>query len=192
MTTSQKIRFLLSNLLKGIIWLAVLAGLYLLFVKYIFATNPEAWIDRFYSQPAWIYLIYLGSEFFFGLFPPEIFMLWAFNKGSLAHYWMNVAFFAAVSYGMGYLAFMAGKYLRKVVTLRYLQRRFLSKYWPLLRKYGAFLIIVAALTPLPWSAICLMVGSTNYLINRFLLIALSRIFRFGAYAFIIMQAHAAI
>lgn len=189
MSKLSKIKFLVVNLLKGAVWMLILAGFYWLFSEYVFKENPQLWIARFYSNPLLIYSIYIGSEIFFGLFPPEIFMIWAFNKGDLVLYCWNVTFFAAVSYGAGLLAFLAGRYLRRVLLFRFLGRKFFSKYWPLVRKYGAFLIAVAALTPVPWATICLLIGSTEYRFPRFLLFALVRILRFILYGIIVYQGH---
>lgn len=189
MTMKSKIKFLLVNLLKGAIWMLFLAILYWLFSEYIFNQDPKLWISRFYSNPLLIYAIYIGSEIFFGLFPPEIFMIWAFNKGDLLTYVWNISFFAAVSYGAGVLSFLAGRYLRRVLLFRFLGRKFFSKYWPLVRKYGAFLIVVAAFTPVPWATVCLLIGSTEYRMSRFLLIALVRLIRFILYGVIVYQGH---
>ena len=184
-----KFKFLFKNILKGLLWMGILTVLYLLFKEYIIDENKEVWLERFYSQPLIIYAIYIGSEIFFGLFPPELFMLWAYHKADLLQYVLNVAFFAAVSYAAGYLAFLIGRYLQRVVLFRFLGRKFFSKYWPLFRKYGSFLIIAAALTPLPWSTISMLVGTTEYSMKRYLLIALFRILRFIIYGYIIFQTH---
>lgn len=189
MTTRIKVRFLLKNLLRGVLYAAIIAIAYLLFKTYIIEENQQVWIERFYSQPLLIYLIYIGSEVFFGLFPPEFFMLWAFHKGDTLHYFLNLAFFAGVSYGAGYLAFLIGRYLRRVLIFRYMSRRFFSHYWPLFRKYGSVLIIAAALTPLPWAAISMLVGTTEYPMKRFIAFAFFRIFRFALYGYIIFQTH---
>lgn len=189
MTRAHKIKFLFQHFLKGILWMAVIALLYWLFAEFVFKENPEMWLSHFYSNPLLIYGIYIGSEIFFGLFPPEIFMIWAFNKGDVWSYVINVSFFAMVSYGAGMLAFLAGRYLRRVVLFRYLGRKFFSKYWPLVRKFGSFLIIVAALTPLPWATISLLIGSTEYPFNRFLFVALARLLRFIVYGVVVYQGH---
>ena len=189
MDIRAKFKFLLKNILKGLIWMAILAVLYILFKEYIIDENKEVWLKRFYSEPMIIYAIYVGSEIFFGLFPPELFMVWAYHKGEVLQYTLNITFFAAVSYAAGYIAFLVGRYLRKVVLFRFLGQKFFSKYWPLFRKYGSFLLIAAAVTPLPWSTISMLVGTTEYPMKRFLLIALFRILRFFIYGYIIFQSH---
>ncbi|WP_423127441.1 hypothetical protein [Gaoshiqia sp. Z1-71] len=184
-----KYKFLLKNLLRALIYMAVIAVAYLLFKKFIIDENQEVWIERFYSKPLTVYLIYTGSEIFFGIFPPEFFMLWAYYKSDLLHYALNVIFFAGISYGAGYLAFLIGRVLRRVVIFRYMSRRFFSHYWDLFKKYGSILIITAALTPLPWAAISMLVGSTEYSMKRFVYMAFFRVFRFFAYGYIIFQTH---
>lgn len=189
MTISPRVKFLLSNGLKGAIWLAVLLAGYFLFDKLVIAKDPELWLERFYSQPGIIYLIYFGSEIFVGLLPPELFMIWAYNKSDIPHYILNVVFFAAVSYVFGYLNFLVGQFLYKRVIFRYFRKRFFRETWPQLKKYGLFLIIVAAMTPVPWTAVCLLVGSAGYPTKLFLLYALSRILRFFIYGYVVFQTH---
>jgi membrane protein YqaA with SNARE-associated domain len=59
----------------------------------------------------------------------------------------------------------------------------------MLQKYGVFLILVAAITPLPWSAISMLVGSLHYPSKKYLLWALARFIRFAVYAAIIWEAN---
>ncbi|HKJ78263.1 MAG TPA: hypothetical protein VKA10_01960 [Prolixibacteraceae bacterium] len=189
MKISSRMRFLFRNGLKGLAWFVVLIGGYWLFRKAIFAQNPEYWLEQFYAQPQIIYLIYTASEIFFGIIPPELFMIWAVNKSDAIHYFWNIAFFAGVSYAAGYLTFLLGQFLYKRVTFRYIRIRFFKGLWPKLKKYGIFLIIVAALTPLPWSAVSMLIGASGYPAPRFLRYALFRILRFAVYGFIVYQTH---
>ena len=175
MNFSPRIKFLLQNGLKGLAWFAIILLAYFLFEEIVISKNPDAWVERFYARPIIIYAIYLGSEFFFGIIPPELFMIWAYNKAGAGQYFLNVAFFAAVSYAMGYLTFLIGQMLLKRATFRLLRRKFFIKQAILLKKYGLFLIIIAALTPVPWSAVCLLVGSADYPSGKFLKYAFFRI-----------------
>lgn len=182
-------RFLIRNGLKGLAWLVVIIAAYLTVKEFVVIKNPDIWVKRFYAQPEIIYIIYGASEFFFGIIPPEFFMIWAVNKADTVHYWLNVGFFAGVSYAMGFVTFLIGRYLYTRVTFRYIRIRFFKELWPKLRKYGIFLIIVAALTPLPWSAVCMLVGASGYPVERFLRYSLFRLLRFAVYGFIILQTH---
>jgi hypothetical protein len=189
MKLSPRMQFLLKNGLRGLAWLAVILVAYYFFEKIVISKDPDAWVERFYARPLIIYMIYFGSEFFFGIIPPELFMIWAINKANVANYFLNLGFFAIVSYGLGYLNFLIGQFIYKRVTFRYIRIKFLKQSWPPLKKYGIFLIIVAALTPVPWSAVCLLVGSAGYPSVRFLRYALFRILRFAVYGYIIFQTH---
>lgn len=189
MKFSPRIKFLIRNGLKGLVWLLILLAAYFLFEEIVISRNPDLWVEKFYAKPEIVYLVYFISEFFFGIIPPELFFIWAINKGSVGSYFLHLAFFASVSYAMGYLTFLIGQFLYKRVTFRYIRIRFLKESWPLLRKYGLFLIIVAALTPVPWSAVSLLVGSAGYPSKRYLKYALFRFVRFAVYGYIIYQSH---
>ena len=189
MKISPRIEFLLKNGLKGLAWLALLLAVYFLFKELVLSKASDEWIQQFYARPEIIYLTYCASEFFFGIIPPEIFMIWAFNKADTAHYILNVGFFAVVSYSMGYVTFLIGQFFYKKATFRLIRKKLLNQQWPLIHKYGLFLIIVAALTPLPWSAVSLLVGSAGYPSKRYLKYALFRFARFILYGYIIFQTH---
>ncbi len=189
MRLSSRMQFLINNGLRGFAWLAVLLIAYFFFEEIVISKAPDTWVEQFYARPLVIYIIYIASEFFFGIIPPEFFMIWAFNKGGVINYTLTVAFFAMVSYALGYVTFLIGQFIYKKVTFRYIRIKYLKTSWPQLRKYGIFLIIVAALTPLPWSAICLLVGSAGYPSGRFLRYAIFRLVRFAVYGFIIFQTH---
>ncbi len=184
-----RLRFLLINLLRGLVWFLIIGAAYILFMELVYKNNPEVWLERLYDKPIQIYSIYFISEFFFGIIPPEFFMIWALHKADTAHYFYNVAFFAGVSYAAGYAMFLIGKFLNRRLYFRFLQKKFFSHLLPQVRKYGVFLIVVAALTPLPYSAISLVVGSSGYSTRNYLLAATTRLFRFAVYGYIIYQTH---
>ncbi len=183
---SPRVRFLLLNSLKGMLWLLLLLAVYFVVREFV-EKNPQSWIDHFYSKPLIIYLIYFVSEFLFGIIPPELFMIWALHKGSMLHYIFNLASFAAVSYLLGYSTFLIGQVFFKKDTFRKIKSKYFRNVWPQFRRYGLFLIIVAAITPVPWSATCLIVGAAGYPSKRFLLFALFRLLRFAVYGTIIFQ-----
>ncbi|QIA07805.1 hypothetical protein [Draconibacterium halophilum] len=189
MKLSPRIQFLIKNGLKGFVWLLVILAAYFIFKELVLSYTPDAWIDKIYAKPMMVYLAYCFSEFFFGLIPPELFMIWAINKDTIAHYFMNLTFFAVVSYIMGYATFLIGQFFYKRAGFKRFRNTLLKEQWPLLKKYGLFLIIVAALTPIPWSAVSLLVGSAGYPSKRYLKYALFRFLRFAIYGYIIFQTH---
>jgi membrane protein DedA with SNARE-associated domain len=182
-------QFLLRNGFKGFLWLIIILGAYFLFKELVISHAPDEWMEKVYAKPVLVYLVYCFSEFFFGIIPPELFMIWAINKDTLAHYFMNLAFFAVVSYLMGYATFLIGRIFYHRDGFKRFRNTLLKEQWPLLKKYGLFLIIVAALTPLPWAAVSLLVGSAGYPSKRYLKYALFRLLRFAVYGYIIFQTH---
>jgi len=189
MKLNPRIKFLLRNGLKGLAWMALLLTVYFLFRDVILSHAPDGWIERFYERPGIIYLIFCISEFFFGIIPPEMFMIWAVNKSDPLYYLVNLTLLAGISYLMSYFTFLIGRFFYKNKTYKYLERKFFRSLMPQVKKYGIFLIIVAALTPVPWSAVCLLVGSAGYPSKRYLKYALFRLLRFAVYGFIIFQTH---
>ncbi|WP_297090711.1 hypothetical protein [uncultured Draconibacterium sp.] len=189
MRLSPRMQFLLRNGFKGFLWLIIILGAYFLFKELVISHAPDEWMEKVYAKPVLVYLVYCFSEFFFGIIPPELFMIWAINKDTLAHYFMNLAFFAVVSYLMGYATFLIGRIFYHRDGFKRFRNTLLKEQWPLLKKYGLFLIIVAALTPVPWAAVSLLVGSAGYPSKRYLKYALFRLLRFAVYGYIIFQTH---
>ena len=189
MNFSPRIKFLISHGLKGFLWLLILIVAYILFEELVMNKNPEIWIERFYSRPGIIYAIYIGSESFIGLFPPELFMLWALDKGGTFQYVVHVVLFGAVSFFLGYVNYLIVRLFLKKGILKNLRSKRFGETLSQLKKYGLFLIIVAAMTPVPWAATCLLVGWADYPQNKFLLYASSRLIRFGIYGFIVYQTN---
>ncbi len=189
MKLSSRMRFFLKNMLRGLLWLAILITAYLIFERNFISHASEEWIDKFYSRPFIVYSIYFASEFFFGIIPPEFFMIWALKRTNALSYALIIAFLAIASYIIGYIIFLFGQFIFKKTTFRYIRRKFLRQTWQQVKKYGEFLIIVSALTPVPWAATCLLVGSAGYPSKRFLLFAIFRLIRYAVYGFILYQTH---
>ncbi|MFV0483156.1 MAG: hypothetical protein ACK5MG_03550 [Bacteroidales bacterium] len=194
MTLSDKTKFLLRNILQGLLWMAVMFTFVYLVLQWAESSSGgvklPSWFDQHVNQPFYIYGVYILSEVFFGIIPPELFMIWSAGQGSLGFYVLNVAFLAGISYAAGYLAFVCGKYLNRVVFYRFIRKKYFIQYWPMVHRYGAFLILVAALTPLPFSGTSLLIGATGCPQSRYLLYALARFVRFAVYGFIVYQAFA--
>lgn len=169
------------------VWLAVLVILFIVFRNYV-NIDFEAWLGPLINNIFLMLGIYSLSELIFGIIPPELFMIWALRFGSIEQYIFYILIFTLISYLAGLLGFLFGSYLNKTVLFRYIRRRYLGKYHSLLQKFGVFLILVAALTPLPYSAISMLVGSLHYPIRKYMLWALSRFVRYAVYALIIWEA----
>ena len=179
-------RFLLKNLFRGLAALAVIIIAYILLQKF---TSFELLLEEFGDLPILVYTIFVVSEVVFGIIPPELFMIWSMKHGAFNSYVLNITLLAVISMLAGILGYYLGANMKKVSLIQPIFNRYIKRYTNTLNRYGGFLIFVGAITPIPFSAICMLVGATNYPFSRFLLIASSRFLRYAVYGFIIYQAN---
>ena len=184
---NDKSKFLLKNLLRGLLWLIIIVGGFIILSKKI---NPDytKWLEPLYSSPSKVFTVFCLSELFFGLIPPEIFMLWALKQYDPSYYVLIIAILTFISYLAGAIGFGFGRYLNTTKAYRYLRKVKLKKYEDKLNKYGLYLIIVAAVTPIPYSAICMLVGSVGYPAKKFFIYSGFRIIRFAVYSYFVWEA----
>ena len=172
-----------QNLIKGFVYLIVLIGLLILFKSY-FKTQYdtiEHWVSDDYLLMLVIFLI---SEILIGILPPELFMIWSIDDPGHV-YTIIVIVMALLSIGAGWINFGIGKVISsKDFFDRFFNKR-LKKYQQRYDQYGAGFIIVAALTPLPYSLISLVTGSMDYPIRKYLIYSSFRILRFVVYGIVI-------
>lgn len=187
-SSRDRTRFLVRNLVRGLIWLTVIVGGYVLAKKYL-DFDLEVLLGPIYDQPLIIYSIFLGSEVVFGIIPPEFFMFWSLRHGEVGLYVQNIVLLSAISYTAGVIGYYLGSFFNTTKLYRTIKRNFLGKVERHFNRFGGFLVIVAALTPLPFSGICMLVGAVKYPLRKFLLMALVRFARFGVYAYIIWQTN---
>lgn len=185
---SDKKKFVLKYSLRALLSLLLIFGGLLLFKKLYFDHDPDFWLEKFYSNSLVVHLIYVASEIFFGILPPEIFMFWAIKAGDTTSYVLNIIFFASVSMGAGHLAYWVGRYLSKVMGKRIKKRPIIVQYLPIVKKFGGLLIVIAAITPLPWATVSLVMGALEYRYQSFTYYSLSRILRFVVNGFLIFQS----
>ncbi|MCF8301919.1 MAG: VTT domain-containing protein [Bacteroidales bacterium] len=190
MELGERTRFFLRNMIRGLLWLGAIVVIFIIVKEYAPSVHYKQWLEPIYDRPLLMPTVFAISEVAFGIIPPEVFMIWATTMGGIATYVIYVVIFAGFSYLAGIIGYMIGNYLHHTVFYRYLRRRYMSKYVQYFHKYGSFLIIVASMTPLPFSAISMLVGSVKYPFDRFLFYALFRFVRFAAYSVIIYQANA--
>jgi membrane protein DedA with SNARE-associated domain len=183
---NRRTKFLLKNLGKGLFWLAVIVVAFEILQKY---TNVDDFIFYLGNWPILIYTVFICSEIIFGIIPPELFMIWSLYNGIFETYALNVLFLSVISYLAGIIGYHIGKWFLKFKWTKGFMEKNVMRYKNLLNRYGGFLILVGAITPVPFSAICMLMGGTQYPFQRFLLISLARFARFGAYAWVIWQTN---
>jgi len=186
--SKKKRRFLFRNLGKGLLWFAALVLLFVLAKKFV-PIDDSSWLNKLYEKPILVYFIFLVSEIVVGIIPPEMFMIWALKSTSTKFYVVDVVLLSSISYLAGVAGYFIGNWFHGTRFYNFIHEKFLFRYERFLRKYGGFLVIVAAATPLPFSGICMLVGAVQYKLGRFLLFAATRFLRFGVYAYVIWQAN---
>ncbi|MBL3657734.1 YqaA family protein [Fulvivirga sediminis] len=182
---SYESRFLIKNLVRGLLVLGLIIVAYIVLQKH---TDFQEFLDYIGQWPFIVYMVYTISEVVFGIIPPELFMIWSINSGLFDSYVLNVAFLAAISYGAGVLGYFVGRRFKGTELFDRFLAKHVNQYHNLFRRFGGFLIFIGAVTPIPFSAVCMLVGMTRFKFGRFLLIATTRFLRFAVYSYIIYQA----
>ncbi|HRI79882.1 MAG TPA: VTT domain-containing protein [Cyclobacteriaceae bacterium] len=129
--------------------------------------------------------IFTVSEIVFGIIPPELFMLIWQSKGVVSEYVLNLTYLTLISYAAGVIGYYIGYFFSKTSLYERISDRYLKQYDRQLKRYGIYLVLVGAVTPVPFSATCMLAGSVNISIRDFLLICISRIIRFAAYGWMV-------
>lgn len=180
-----KFKFFIRNLAKGLLSLAIVVLSIIFIDRNVQEENYQWLLDL---SAAVVYLVFLISEIVFGIIPPEFFMAWSVKHGLFETYALDVFSLSIISFGAGVLGYFIGAKFIYAAWLTNFKEKYLKKYEEQLMKYGGFLIFVAAMTPLPFSAICMLVGAYQYHFYKFLRYAIFRFLRFALYAYIIWGA----
>lgn len=178
-----KSSFLWKNLLRGLIWFAVIITAYILASEDIKVYQKE--INDIGDRLPLLLGIFTVSEVVFGIIPPELFMLIWQSKGILSEYVVNLTYLTLISYAAGVLGYYIGRYFSKTSLYQRINERYLKQYDRQLKKFGIYIVLVGAVTPVPFSATCMLAGSVNIPIKDFLLICISRILRFAVYGWMV-------
>ncbi len=181
----SKSSFLLKNLAKGLAWFGVFITVYIVYSEDIKVYQKE--INQLGDNLPLLFSIFTVSEIVLGILPPEIFMLIWQSQGDLLVYIINLTVLTFISYGAGILGYYIGKTFSKSGFYKKIHARYLHQYDRQLKKYGGYLVLVGAVTPVPFSATCMLAGSVNLAFKDFLLICISRIVRFAFYGWMVWK-----
>jgi membrane protein YqaA with SNARE-associated domain len=142
-----------------------------------------------FEKTGLILSIFSLSELIIGIIPPELFLIWSLRSGVFQTYLVYVAILTLISYFAGLAAYFFGRYLHNTRLYRYLRDRYLQKSEILLQEYGLYLILVAALTPVPFSGVAMLVGSVHYPVKNYVYWSLFRFLKFAVSAYVIWEAN---
>lgn len=187
---SEKGAFLIRNILKGFLYLAILVLVFFLIQKSFTEQERLEWFGEIYNNPVLVLSVYVGSEVLFGIIPPEVFMLWSLKTGYLGAYFFSIGILSVISYAAGLFNYTIGGLINHKSRIGQRDYKIITKYRDLFLKYGAHLVVVASVSPIPFSAISLLAGAGGLERNKYLLFSLFRIVRFFVYAYIIWKIEA--
>lgn len=181
--------FLFRNLFKGLLWFAVIITAFIFMEEYIQA-NFKSHIEDIRANPGILYGVYTLSEIVFGILPPEFFMMiWILDNIDVTGFIINLSILTVISYGAGVLGYYIGKNFSKTNLYQTrIRDKYLKQYEGNLKKFGGYLVFVGAVTPVPFSAMCMLAGSVNMNFKHFLLICISRVLRFAVYGWMVWTA----
>lgn len=182
----SKSSFLLKNLAKGLAWFVVILAAYILVKGELDFYKQE--INQLGDNMPLLLSVFTVSEIVFGILPPEIFMLIWQTKGILSEYIINLSILTLISYAAGVLGYFIGKFFSKTDLYKKIHAKYLQQYDKQLKRFGGYLVLVGAVTPVPFSATCMMAGSVNLNFKNFLLICISRIIRFAFYGYFVWSS----
>lgn len=172
-----------QNLIRGFLYLVVLIVAVVL-VKRYFASQYEA-LEHWISDDYWLmFTIFLISEVMVGVIPPELFMIWTKDDPAILYEWVIIVM-TLLSIGAGWINFYFGNKIGEMAFFRRFFGKKLKKYRKRYDQYGGGIIIVAALTPLPFALISLIAGSLAYPVKKYLIFSSFRVLRFVVYGLII-------
>ncbi|MGO3181943.1 MAG: YqaA family protein [Aequorivita sp.] len=140
--------------------------------------NLFTYITETYA-PLNILLVFLLSESFLGLVPPEIFIAWS-NK--MPEPLVYLTLLATLSYIGGIISYFIGRWIFTIPKVYAYMEGKMKKHLKQIRKWGGFLIIVGALLPIPYSMTSMAAGMIQYKFRNYLLFGLLRFVRFYLYA----------
>ena len=170
--------FIKANLFKLLLSIGAILAIFYLFDAYIFDIDSAAkWATEFFSPQGLIGLFFI-SEISIGFITPELLIVWA--DETLKPRWM-LTILASLSYLAGIIGYFLGQFWR---TRAFVRNFLLDRYketFAQLNRFGGLLIVLAALTPLPYPIVSQLSGMNDYPFKKFALLTLVRFLRFAIY-----------
>ena len=190
MLRRNKVRlyFFIKNFIRGILFFAVAIVFYKVTFSYLDLSGLKEQIP-FDLPSTFVFILFFMSEVILGVIPPELFMIWAISSKPLSSYFIYVISFSVISYIAGFVAFLFGKYLHKTWLYEFMRKNIIGKYERKINSYGWLVIVVAAITPLPFSATCAVIGAIGFKRNKYLFYSMARFIMYAIYGFFIWLAH---
>ena len=163
--------------------LGIIALFYAVDTFIIDIDSATAWLTKILSAEGLI-AIFFASEISIGLVSPEILIVWADETEFPV---LTLGLLASISYAAGLVSYFIGRYLS---TRKLIRERLIIRYATTMRqlkRFGGLLVIIAALTPLPYPIVCQLCGINKFPFKTFALLTLVRFLRFAIYGLVLYK-----
>ena len=176
--------FIKDNLMRMLLSIAVVLLALYLFDAFVFDLDRAAhWATEFFSPTGLIFVFFL-SEVSIGFITPELLIVWA--EESIRPVW-TLVLLSSLSYIAGLAGYFLGQFWRTRSFVKNVLLRRYANIFSQLNRFGGLLIIVAALTPLPYPIVSQISGMNQYPFKKFALLTLVRFLRFAIYGILLYK-----
>lgn len=175
-------QFFGKSLLQGLVATAVLLVFFVFFKNFV-QEHYQVWVTPVRDQPWIVYSVFFVNELILGLIPPEFFMF-LHVQDSPTVFWFYITLMTGLSYLGGTTAFFIGKGTRRTRFMRTIMVGKQSRRWIMYyHRFGGILILIAAITPVPFALTSLISGVLDYDFKDYVKFAWVRFLRFYPYAY---------
>ena len=182
MTAHTSIRQIGLQLLLTILVLISITVVLALWVKEPMEQGAQ-WLVEVFGYYGFALGIFLADAFTIPL-PPDAFILLAVVSDISP---IIVTFlFGTASVLAGSVAYSIGPHISRLPILRKPIERFRPRGQELFERFGVWSVLIAALTPVPFSLVCYLAGTYKMNFRSFFYATLGRIPRFGLYFYLVL------
>lgn len=162
----------------------------LLFAAYWFVGTKWLDIDEMFTylvhtiSPLYVFALFFTTEIVLNVIPTDLYIIWS---EELVHPWQSLTVLSILSYLAGISSYCLARLIRRIPRINnWFTNRF-EKHIKNSKKWGGYLIGVAAMTPLPFTITVFSMGLLKYPLKQFLIWSSLRIPRFFIYAYILYK-----
>ena len=176
-------KFVQKYALRTLYSIIVLIAIFVFIKEYL----PESFSDALTPiahDYTLMFSVFFISEAILGLIPPDIFIMWAAVESQPL---LFISALAVLSYIGGVISFLLGKFIGKKKFFERIVYTIRAQYEPMILRWGGLVIILAALTPIPFSPISMLSGSLKFPFKKYVVYSLTRIIRVIGYGLVFMM-----
>jgi membrane protein YqaA with SNARE-associated domain len=164
-----------TSLKIGLLYFAIVIPLVLIGKQFVDLNLLFQFIFDKYSD-GFILILFLVSESFLGMIPPDLFMIWTTKFNSP---FAILAILGVLSYIGGSVSYLIGSWLSEKPKIKAYTEHVLERYILMVKKWGWAFIVISAIFPFsPYSMVVIAISLLKYPFKLYLLFGVTRIVRF--------------